>query len=206
MNHLSFQSRASVEIVRPRLLLPKASLSLKGLFRVQHYRGDELLAELFAHNNVNTEGVNYMFNVAFYGQTQIAATNWYLGLVNNVSPTPSPANTDTYAGIAESSPTNGWAELASYTDTNNGASAATRPVWPMGSASNRTITNSSSTAIYAMTAACTVWGLFACGGTGNTNQKGNNNSGGVCYATAAFSSPVSCQSGDTLKVTYSISA
>src|SRR5690606_34206604 len=111
-----------------------------------------------------------LFNVMFNNGTQI--TTWYLGLIDNANYS-ALANGDTYDDIDQVG--NGWDEFKAYTDADNADSTTTRPVWPVGSASGQSITNSTQ-AIFNITSGGTVKGVFVCGGT-DAQTKGDHTTG-----------------------------
>jgi hypothetical protein len=134
-----------------------------------------------AKNGVVNQGLNHILDTEFHGGTPI--TTWYLGLINN-TPTPTLAAADTLASHA------GWAESTAYTGD--------RKEWTEGAASSQSITNST-TVDFAINATVTIYGVFL--GSVATGSSG------TLWATAALSGGTqSVANGDTLQVTYTISA
>lgn len=133
-------------------------------------------------NGIVDEGINQLLDAGFNGGTQVST--WYMGLVDNAGFTAF-ANGDTMASHS------GWVESTAYTE-------ATRPEWTAGAAASRAVTNSV-TVDFSMNATATIKGIFI---TSNNTKSGTT---GTLWSTAAFSSNASVTSGDTLKVTYTVS-
>ncbi len=158
----------------------KNSLNVKGHFSVTcvDANGQDKWTQEFP-NGIVDEGINYMLEAAFNSGTQ--SGDWYIGLIDN-SPAPTLAAGDTLASHA------GWSENSDY--------AGNRPAWGEGTASARSITNAT-TADFAMNATVVIYGIFV------SDQA--TGTAGTLWSTAAFSSTASVTSGDTLKVTYTVS-
>lgn len=177
------------------------NLNLKGRFIVEHEREGQTLQTLEFDNAITVEGKNHILSAEFASGPQLGA--WYIGLVSNVGYT-ALSSADTYANINQSG--NGWDEFAGYTDANNSASTTTRPLWPSLSVSGGSITNPTTKAIYDITSSATLKGLFVCGGV-NAQLKSNNASGNTLWSSALFNSgDLPVNTGDQLKVTYTLSA
>ncbi len=130
---------------------------------------------------VTNVGLNHVLDTEFHSGTPV--TTWYLMLINN-SPTPTLAAADTLASHA------GWSETTSYTGN--------RPAWTVGSASLQASTNAS-TVDFAINGTVTVYGVGLASASSGTS--------GTLFATAAFSGGTQAvANGDTLKVTYTVSA
>ena len=161
----------------------KAKLGLRGRFRVEHLDKDgNLKATYNVPNGIVDVGLNKILDDMFDGGTQSAT--WYIGLVDN-SGFSAFANADTMASHA------GWSESVAYTE-------ATRPEWTAGTPSSRSITNAS-TVDFSINATVTLKGIFI---VDNNTKSGTS---GTLWSTAAFASNVAAVSGDTLKVTYTVS-
>jgi hypothetical protein len=148
----------------------------------QQYRNGVLIDEELTHNGITIGGKNSLFNVYFGAATQLTA--WYFGLIDN-SATTINDTTDTMASHA-------WAENTAYTE-------ATRQQWSPGSASAGSITNGTA-ATFTINATGTLFGMFLCS---NSTKSGTS---GTLWSTAAFSTTKSVASGDTVKLTYTLSA
>jgi hypothetical protein len=158
----------------------KNSLNVKGHFDVTcvDANGQDKWTQSFP-NGIVDEGIDMLLEAGFNSGTQ--SGDWYIGLIDN-SPAPTLANGDTLASHA------GWTENSDY--------AGNRPAWGEGTASGRTITNAT-TADFVMNATVVIYGIFV--GDQATGTSG------TLWSTAAFSSTASVTSGDTLKVTYTVS-
>jgi len=158
-------------------------INLKGNPFVEHFDKSGRLKGIFdIDNGIVDVGINYLLDAGFDGGTPI--TTWYTGLVDDAGFSAF-ANADTMASHA------GWTESTAYTEAN-------RPEWTAGTPSSRSITNAS-TVDFSINATVTIHGIFI---TSDNTKSGTT---GTLWSTAAFASPVSAQSGDTLKVTYTLS-
>ena len=137
-----------------------------------------------ATNSVTNAGLNSVLNVYLNAATQI--TVWYIGLVD-VTGFTAFASSDTAASHA------GWTEVTAY-------AAATRPAWT-GTSSTAQSTSNSSTVNFAINATKQVKGIFF------ISENTKSGSTGTLFSTAAFTAGnQSVASGDTLQVTYTVSA
>ncbi len=178
-----------------------SGLGLRGLYTVEHWRNGRRYNEYRLKNDITNEGRNKLLDVMFDAATQI--TIWYLGIIDDINFS-ALSNADTYDEINQSG--NGWDEFTDYTDANNGDSALTRPIWPTGPAASQSITNAT-LAVYDLTGPGTVKGLFTVGGGSSPETKGDHTAGSTLWATALFSGgDAIVQSGDQLRVTYTVSA
>lgn len=148
----------------------------------QQYRNGVLIDEDLTHNGVTIGGKNSLFNIMFGSATQL--TTWYFGLIDN-SATTLNDTTDTMASKS-------WAENTAYSET-------VRQTWSPGSASAGSITNATA-ATFTVNATGTLYGMFLC----SNNVKSGTT--GTLWSTAAFSTAKSVASGDTVKLTYTLSA
>lgn len=155
----------------------------RGRFVIEH-RNDagKLIGIYKVPNGIVDVGLNKILDDMFVGGSQ--SSLWYLGLVDN------DGFTAFNAADVMSSHT-GWSETTVY-------AAGTRPQWTVGSAAARQVTNAS-TVDYAINDTETLKGIFVV----DENTKGGTT--GTLWATAAFSSTIGVTSGDTLKVTYTVS-
>jgi len=158
-------------------------MGLKGRLRVEHYdKEGKLKATYRFPNGIVDVGLNMILDTMFDGGTP--STTWYIGLVDNSGWTAF-ANADTMASHT------GWAESTAYTQT-------ARPEWTAGTPTSRSITNAS-TVDFSINASVTLKGIFI---VDNSTKSGTT---GTLWSTAAFASTVSATSGDTLKITYTVS-
>jgi len=155
-----------------------------GWFYVECLRPDGSLRWAdWAKNGVTNAGLDSMNNIYFRGVTQIST--WYLGLVDN-------SGFSTFASSDTMALHPGWAEGAYISN-------ATRPAWSPAASSGQTVVNSSPIAFNINANGKTVKGLFL------VSDSAISGTAGLLWATAAFSGGTqSCNSGDTLQATYSI--
>jgi hypothetical protein len=142
-----------------------------------------LKSDDYGHNLITNVALNDVLNEYIRATTQTTA--WYMGLVDN-------AGFSAFAAADTSASHAGWAENQSYSQT-------TRPQWSPGAASSQSITNSSSVN-FSITATVTIRGIFII----SVNTLGGTT--GTLFSEAAFSGGnQSCNSGDTLQATYTLS-
>lgn len=153
-----------------------------GVYHCDHVRDGEIIGHYVAKNQVVDVGMNALLGIMFDSVTQI--TTWYIGLVDNASFSAF-ANSDTAASHS------GWVESVAYSDSN-------RITWGAGTASARSITNATA-ATFNINATATIHGIFVL----SNNTKGGTS--GTLWSEAAFGSNVVVNSGDQLKVTYTVS-
>jgi hypothetical protein len=163
---------------------------MAGMFVVECYGADGTLRwKDTARNGCTSVGLDYLLNTAWRGGTAI--TTWFLGLVDNAGWTGYNL-ADTMA--SHSSP-NAWAENTDYSN-------ADRPAWGPGAPASNAIVNAA-TVDFQMTPSSTktIKGLFCV----SSNTKGGTT--GTLWATASFTGGTqSVNNGDTLKVSYTVSA
>lgn len=177
----------------------------QGVFNIEHWREGEMIHKDTCLNGITNQGLNDVLGVQFDAVTQ--KTTWYIGLIN-LSGFSALDATDIYDDIDQAG--NGWDTFQSYTDANNASSTTTRPAWPADAPSGQSITNGTTQAIYDITAAGTVKGIFVVGGQ-NAQTKGDHAPGStppnILWSTALFSGgDVAVTNGDQLKVTYTVNA
>jgi len=143
-----------------------------------------------AENCCTAEGLNKLLDVMFHGVTAIAT--WYIAIYENTSPSYTPADGNTYA-------VPGYVEVTAYDE-------ATRPEFVEAAASGKSMTNSANKATFTMNATKTLLGASLVGGGSPANGKGDTGGGGVLYAAANFTSGKPVESGDTFKVTCTLTA
>lgn len=158
-------------------------IGLRGLFQLEHWRDGKKIGFYEFPNGITTVGKNHILDVGFHGSS--ATATWYIGLVDNSGFT-------AFADADTMSSHTGWAESTAYTE-------ATRPAWTEGAASAGSITNSSSVD-FSINATAAIKGIFI------TSVNTKSGTTGVLWATAAFASVLNVINGDTIKVTYTVSA
>lgn len=162
----------------------KEKLGLKGLFVIEHRNSDDnLKAVHVAPNGIVDVGLNHILDTQFNGGAQIST--WYIGLVDN-------SGFSAFADADTLSSHGGWSESTNYTEAN-------RVTWQSDAASSRAVSNST-TADFSVNATGNLKGIFI--SSNNVKSTGNT---GTLWSTAAFSSVVATENGDTLKVTYTLS-
>lgn len=155
----------------------------RGLFVIEHRNKDGRLIGLYrVPNGIVDVGMNHILETEFHGGSQVST--WYIGLVDNSGFTAF-SDSDTMSSHS------GWSESTVY-------SQSTRPQWTCGAATSRQITNAS-TVDFSINGSATLKGIFI------TSDNTKSGTSGTLWATAAFSSTVSVQNGDTLKITYTVS-
>lgn len=182
MNHLSLNDCAEAEVFRAPLNICPNDLNMKGKWVVEHVRDGVVINEFECPNGIVDAGMNALLNVMFDSGSQITA--WYIGLIDNASFSALAAG-DTASSHA------GWIEATAYSES-------VRQTWTAGSASARSITNSS-TVNFSINSTKTIYGIFV---ISDSTKSGTT---GTLWSTAAFGTTVSVQSGDSLRVTYTVS-
>jgi len=151
------------------------------VFHVECYDGNgNLKWKDTAKNLVVNEGLNHVLDVQFHGATQVST--WYVGLKN----TGAVAAGDTLASHGT------WSENSNYTGN--------RKEFVEGAASGQSLSNSGNAASFAINAdSQTIAGAFLCSAETGTS--------GTLFSAADFTlGNKSCDDGDTLNVTYTITA
>lgn len=122
-------------------------------------------------------GLNYLLDSGFGGTE-------YLGLKGSGTP----AAADTMASHAT------WSEITAYTE-------GARPTYSHAAAASQQVTNSASKAVFSINANGTnIYGIFC---TTNSTKSGTT---GTLISATDFASSKSADSGDTLEVTYTVTA
>lgn len=176
MNHFK---RFGNKIRNIFFMLLAQAFGIGGIFEIECVGSDGAVKWVErGHNLIPTAGLNHILDVILHGTAQI--TTWYVGLKG----TGTPALTDTLASHAT------WLEINPYTGN--------RLEYVEAAASNGSTTNSANRAAFAITAALTVYGAFLCSAASGTS--------GTLLAANDFSTARAVESGDTLNVTYTITA
>jgi len=159
----------------------KDGFKVGGIFEVTCYGPDGKIKWADdAKNLVTNEGLDHILDVVLHGTT--AVSPWYVGLKG----TGDPAAGDTLASQGT------WTENSNYTDN--------RKEYVEAASSSQSVTNSASKASFSINADTqTIAGAFlASAATGTTGTL-------LCVANFTGGNK-SCDNGDTLEVTYTISA
>jgi hypothetical protein len=157
-----------------------------GHFQIEVWR--KIDGELrFSHlldfdNGITTAGLNSLLGVGFHDDTQIAS--WYVFPISNVSYS-ALSSADTMGSHG------GWIESIAYTET-------TRPQWTCGTASGGAIVNSTQ---MVMTISADSTALV---GMGVASSSTKNETSSILWATGLFGSVQNMNTGDVLKITYTV--
>lgn len=193
MNKVSFNQRATAEVIKGANKPVKSTIKPRGMFHIEHWRAGKLLQEFDCQNGVTNEGKDALLDIMFHADTQI--TTWYLAplkLQTGAGVQPD----DTYVAIGEAG--NEWTESQDYDET-------LRQEFVEGPASSQQINNSGNKAIFTMDATVTIEGVLCVGGGTAASTKGDKAGGGTLWATALFAADVDVEDDDELKVTYTVS-
>lgn len=181
MPSVRIQDAAAITVDRAGVAVP-SDFRPRGHFVIEHVRDGETIGTYEFPNAIVDAGLNHILNTEFDSGTQVTA--WYIGLVDN-------ASFSAFANSDVMSSHTGWIENTNYSN-------GTRPQWTVGAAASRSITNAS-TVNFSITATVTIKGIFIV----SDSTKGGTT--GTLWSEAAFGSNVTCNNGDTLKVTYTVS-
>jgi hypothetical protein len=162
-----------------RALIESAAIKVGGIFEAECFdkNGNLKWADV-AKNLVVNAGLDHILDVVFHGAT--ATSPWYVGL--KLTGTVKAA--DTLASHAS------WSEATGYADN--------RKEYVEAAASSQSITNSANKASFVISSAATVAGAFLSSAATGTS--------GTLICAANFTSPRAVENGDTLEVTYTVSA
>lgn len=163
-----------------------AGFKLNGVFGFTQLDAEgNVIDQWEATNIVTNQGLNHALGVVLAGAT--VYTTWYVLLKDN---TGDPiAATATYQTAV-------FTEITAY-------DGATRPVWAKGAVSSQSIDNSATVASFAISATgATVHGA----GLVSSNVKSGTTAGEHMFCAANFTTSKTLVSGDTLEVTYTITA
>lgn len=173
----------------------RSAFGIGGIFTVRCYDSDgNLKWEEDAKNAVVNDGLDSILDLYFRNGTTLAA--WALGLINGPGPTLGVG--DTHASHV------GWTEFVSYSEIK-------RPQWAPNAPTSQQLVNPSPLN-YSINGVGTVSGVFIVGGslgggTTDADTKSSTDNTPLLWAHALFTGgnqPVA--NGDTLRVTYTISA
>lgn len=161
----------------------KSGARLGGIFTIDCYgENGQLKWSEKSHNIVTNVGLDHILDVTLNAATQVST--WYVGIKNAGSV----AAGDTMASHA------GWTENQNYSE-------ATRVAYVEAASSGQSVTNSASKASFSInTNTQTIAGAFLV----SDSTKGGTS--GTLLCVADFASSKAADNGDTLEVTYTISA
>jgi len=140
-----------------------------------------------AENCCTAEGLNKLLNVMFHAAAAIST--WYIALFETNT---TPLDTHTYA-------VPGYTECTAYDET-------VRQEFVEAEATGKSMSNTAAKATFTMNATKTLYGAALVGGGSPANGKGDTAGGGVLYAAAKFDTAKPVESGDTFKVTCTLTA
>lgn len=168
--------------------MEKAGFRVGGYWDVvcRDENGVEKWAE-HVHNLVTNQGLNHILNVVLHGTTPITA--WYVAVFESDTTI---LATHTYA-------VPGYTESTAYDE-------ATRQAYTEAAASSQSITNSANKATLTISATKTMYGAALVGGGSAATTKADTAGGGTLLCAVKFSTARSVVDGDTLEITYTISA
>lgn len=163
--------------------MQNSKVRLGGIFTIDCYGPDgQLKWTEESHNIVTNVGLDHILDVTLAAATQVST--WYVGLKNAGAV----AAADTMASHA------GWTENANYSE-------GTRQAYVEAAASSQSTTNSANKASFSIdTDSQTIAGAFL---VSDSTKSGTS---GTLLCVADFGSSKSADDGDTLDVTYTISA
>lgn len=166
----------------------KDQLKFKNIFNVECRDKDgNLKWTREARNLITDEGMNYLLDTGL-ANNDTAEAAWFISLIKGDGTFTAVATTDTAAGIDT---TNGWEEDQGYTES-------PRPTWGVGAAAARSVTNATAEDFSITGANRDIQGIFV---ISNSTKGGTT---GTLWAATEFSSVAGVQSGDTLKITYTV--
>ena len=160
----------------------KAGLKLSGRYKMELIRNNRVV-QFETHNGVVTEGLDTILDTMFNALTQ--TPEWKIGLIDNTNFSAVDPS-DTMASHA------GWQEITNYSETD-------RVDWAPEDAANGVVTNATAVT-FTINADGTIKGLFL------TSDGSKGGTTGLLWATAIFGTAVPVLDGDSLKVTYTVTA
>jgi len=182
---------------------------MEGRYIVEHWRNGRMLQEQRGHNGITLAGKQDL--LAIYFRKDPLGAEWSAGLITNgltSSPVPFVPNDDTDDMIVIATK-----EFTEYT-TDPAAQSANRRVWPVSVESVSTehdggqdftllenTTTSMDFTVTGLAAAEDVFGMFLVIDVDPSVKLATT---GELWSTAPFTSPISVDDGDVLKITYKI--
>lgn len=164
--------------------IPFNNIKIAGQFYLEQWRDGKLITRIpVILNGVTNSGKDKALDILFYTASKIST--WYCGLISS-SGYSVLAAADTMSSHA------GWTEFTGY-------SQSTRVTWVTVAPSSQVVTNSSAM-VFSVNGSGTVKGVFI---TSDNTKSGTT---GTLWATALFSADLPVVNGDTLNLTYAITA
>ena len=164
---------------------PKALIKIGTWWEYELIRKGQLI-DKWENGNVTTdEGLDFMLDVMFHGETAVAT--WYIGIFESNT---TPLVTHTYA-------VPGFTECSAYAE-------AARVAFVEAAASGKSITNSANKATFTINDTKTIYGAALFGGGTGPTVISNTAGGGVLFASSKFALSKSVVATDVLLVTCTI--
>ncbi len=162
---------------------PSCGFRAGGHFEIEHRDKYGNLKSIECIKNIVTdEGLDKILNSLLHNG---ASATWYVAIIESNT---APDHAMTYAVPV-------YTESSAYDE-------ATRPEYVEAAASSKSITNSASKAVFTINASKTIYGAALV----NVDTKGDTAGGGVLLCYAKFATSKAVEAGDTLNVTYTLSA
>jgi hypothetical protein len=175
---------------RTRIITPLVRKAVKMAFYnpfvAKVVNGDgEVVQTVYGHNDIVDQGMNDLLDAYF--RLGITGPVWYMGLIDGVS-TQTLSNSDVAGTHA------GWDFNGNFTG------GPDRPSWTgsLAAAASRSISNST-TIDFAFTTTQTIHGIAI------IDHATSDTASEILWSTAPFSTEVTVNNGDTLKITYTVS-
>ena len=163
----------------------KEGLKLTAHWNWEHWRDGRLIDEWEYDNTCSDEGLNFMLDVTFHGETNISP--WYVEIFESDT---TPDGDTTYA-VPVYTPSTAYDE-------------ATRPEYEAAAASNKVTTNTANKAVFTISDTKTIYGAALVGGGSAAMTKGDVAGGGVLFSASKFAASKSVVDDDVLNVTIEI--
>lgn len=180
-----FGDSMTASIEAKRELLNGFIVGSKWDFECYDKDGNLKWAEYDRPNIVTHEGLDFLLNVMFHGTAAVAT--WYIA----------PVETDTEAAATMTYAVPVFTEWDGYSE-------AARQAFNEAAASSQAITNSANKATFTSSETKTLYGAFLCGGGTDATTMNDTAGGGTLFCYSKFSSSKPVESGDTFKVTCTI--
>ena len=168
-----------------------AGLTLEGMVRMEHYRGDKLLHDEIGRNTFTTAGMAFLLNTIFHDISKAASDIWYCGLFKgNITP----VLADTAAKLGNGNAYNECQD-ADYDDP-----LTNRPAYTPVDTVTAVITNAAAKAHFVMAGGITVYGAFLVDAAAKTAITG------TLMCAKRFGTSRAVIADDEIYVTYQITA
>ena len=169
----------------------RAGITLEGMVRCEHYRGDKLLHDQIGKNTFTTVGMAFLLNTIFHDISKAASDIWYCGLFKWNG---SPALADTSAKLGDGNAYNECQD-GDYKDP-----LTNRPAYTPVDTATAVITNAASKAHFVMAAGITVYGAFL------ATTQAKTAASGTLMCAKRFGTSRAVIADDEIYITYQITA